>query len=316
MGWTIADLPNQHGRAALVTGGASGIGFQVAKELGAKGASVTLLGRDPVKGALAVARLRANGGNYSFEQVDLASLASITELVARWGVRPIHLLMNVAGVMAVPGRRLTEDGFEMHMGTNFLGHFALTMGLLQALRAGHARVVTVSALVGRLKSASIDLDDIQARHQRYSPMKAYARSKLADIMFAIELQRRATATNSGITSVAVDPGTANTDLQRHVSGFVAALGRALINIIGYPIDRVAENILFAAVMDHPTDKTLIAPSRFIQRFASPRDVGIPTLANDSTSRERLWQEAEKLTGVCFSNNDLATESRTQSGDML
>lgn len=297
MGWTISDLPRLDGRTALVTGGASGIGFQVARELGAKGAHVTILGRDAAKGAQAAAQLRAAGGDYAFEQVDLASLASIAAFAARWGDHPIHLLMNVAGVMALPERTKTVDGFEMHMGTNFLGHFALTVRLLAALRAGRARVVTVSALVGRLKMAQIDPDDIQAEGQPYTPMGAYARSKLADIMFAVELQRRAAAT--GVTSVAVDPGTANTNLQRHSSAGATALAKALINLIGYPLNRVAENVLFAAVMDNPTDTTLIGPSRFIQRWASPRNVGLPPLARDAATRARLWQEAEKLTGVRF-----------------
>lgn len=297
MGWTIGDLPRQGGRTALVTGGASGIGFQVARELGAKGAHVSILGRDPTKGHEAIARLRAAGGDSAFEQVDLASLASIAAFAARWGDRPIHLLMNVAGVMALPERTRTVDGFEMHMGTNFLGHFALTVRLLGALRAGRVRVVTVSALVGRLKMAQIDPNDIQAERQQYSPIGAYARSKLADIMFAVELQRRAAAI--GVTSVAVDPGAANTNLQRHSSAGTTALAKVLINIIGYPINRVAENVLFAAVMDNPTETTLIGPSRFIQKWASPRDVGLPKLARDAATRARLWQEAERLTGVRF-----------------
>lgn len=299
MGWTISDLPRQDGRHVLVTGGASGIGFQVAQALGKKGAHVTILGRNAVKGMQAVVSLRAGGGDYSFEQMDLASLASIADFAARWRSRPVHLLMNVAGVMAVPERTLTADGFEMHMGTNFLGHFALAGGLLPALQAGGARVVTVSALVGRLKMAHLDPDDLQAERQPYSPMAAYARSKLADIMFAVELQRRAKAAGIGVSSVAVDPGTANTGLQRHVAGVGAALGQVLINIIGYPVNRVAENVLFATALNAPTEMTLIGPSRFIQRFASPRDVGLPKLVQDETVRARLWRIAENLTGVSW-----------------
>ncbi|WP_322014893.1 SDR family NAD(P)-dependent oxidoreductase [Paraburkholderia sp. J12] len=299
MGWKISDLPRQDGRDALVTGGASGIGFQVAKALGKKGARVTILGRDAAKGEQAVTQLRSAGGDYAFEQMDLASLDSIAKFAARWSSRPLHMLMNVAGIMAVPQRTLTADGYEMHMGTNFLGHFALTGRLFPALIAGRARVVTVSALVGRLKMADLDPNDLQGEQKLYSPMNAYARSKLADIMFAVELQRRASAENIGVTSVAVDPGTANTGLQRYVSGAGAAVGTALINVIGYPIDRVAENVLFAAVMDKPTDATLIAPSRFIQRFASPRDVGLPQLARDAATRARLWDIAKRLTGVNF-----------------
>jgi NAD(P)-dependent dehydrogenase (short-subunit alcohol dehydrogenase family) len=185
----------------------------------------------------------------------------------------------------------------MHMGTNFLGHFALTGRLLPALRAGRARVVIVSALVGRMKMARLDPADLQAERQRYTPMGAYARSKLADIMFAVELQRRGTA--AGITSVAVDPGTANTNLQRHGSGLVGWIGRVLSRTSGYPLDRVAENPLYAAAMSGPTDTTLIAPSFPLQRWASPREIGLPTLAGDAAIRDQVWRAAEAATGVNF-----------------
>jgi NAD(P)-dependent dehydrogenase (short-subunit alcohol dehydrogenase family) len=305
VGWKMSDLPRLDGRTALVTGGASGIGFQVARALGARGAQVTVLGRDPEKGRRAVDALRAGGGHYFFEQVDLASLASIASFSSRWGERPVHLLMNVAGVMAVPRFTRTADGFELHMGTNFLGHFALTGGLLPALRAGGARVVTVSALVGRMRMARLDPDDLQGERAVYSPMGAYARSKLADILFAVELQRRAAPI--GLMSVAVDPGTAVTNLQRHTRGAARRVGVWLSNAIGYPLDRVAENVLFAAVMPAVTTPTLIGPSFFVQRCASPKDVGLPMLAHDSGVREALWRQAEACTGVRF---DLGEEVRS------
>ncbi|WP_224373038.1 SDR family NAD(P)-dependent oxidoreductase [Hyalangium versicolor] len=301
MGWKITDMPRMDGRIALVTGGASGIGFQVARELGARGAQVVILGRDEAKGEQAVAELRATGGDFRFEQVDLASLDSISAFAARWNERPIHLLINVAGVMALPEFARTVDGFEMHMGTNFLGHFALTGRLLSALRAGQARVVTVSALVGRWKMARLDPDDLQGENQAYSPMGAYARSKLADIMFAVELQRR--FAEFGITSVAVDPGTAATNLQRHARGATRSVGIWLSNTIGYPLDRVAENVLFAAIMPEVASTTLIGPSFFVQRCASPKDVGLPPLAKDSSVRDALWAQAAALTGVRFGSGD-------------
>jgi len=301
MGWKSSDMPRLDGRTALVTGGASGIGFQVARELGARGAQVTVLGRDEAKGEQAVQALRAAGGDYGFERVDLASLASIANFAGRWGERPIHLLVNVAGVMAVPERKLTADGFEMHMGTNFLGHFALTGRLVPALRAGSARIVTVSALVGRWKMAKLDPTDLQGELQVYSPMTAYARSKLADIMFAVELQRR--FAEFGITSVAVDPGTAVTNLQRHTQGTAKSVGNWLSSTIGYPLDRVAENVLFAAVMPEVTSTMLIGPSFFVQRCASPKDVGLPPLAQDARVRDAVWARAASLTGVAFGAGD-------------
>jgi NAD(P)-dependent dehydrogenase (short-subunit alcohol dehydrogenase family) len=297
VGWKMSDLPRLDGMTALVTGGASGIGFQVARALGARGAQVTVLGRDVEKGRQAIGELRAAGGDHAFEQVDLASLSSIASFSARWGDRPVHLLMNVAGVMAVPRFTRTADGFELHMGTNFLGHFALTGRLLPALRAGGARVVTVSALVGRMRMARLDPDDLQGERGAYSPMGAYARSKLADILFAVELQRRAAPI--GLSSVAVDPGTAMTNLQRHTRGATRRVGAWLSNTIGYPLDRVAENVLFAAVMPAVTTSTLIGPSFFVQRCASPKDVGLPKHARDAGVREAFWRQAEASTGVRF-----------------
>jgi NAD(P)-dependent dehydrogenase (short-subunit alcohol dehydrogenase family) len=295
-------------KTALVTGGASGIGFQAAAALAACGARVLVLGRDHAKGNEAVARIKemSPGAAVEFHQADLGSLASIEAFTNDWLRKrlPLHLLLNVAGVMAVPRRETTADGFETHMGTNFLGHFALTGRLLPALRAGNGRVVTVSAAVGRWKMARLDPEDLQAERQQYSPMGAYARSKLAGIMFAVELQLR--ARQLGITSVAVDPGTAVTNLQRHSGGLSGAIGKALSAAIGYPLSRVAENALFAAVAT-VTEPTLIGPSPayVIQRCASPGDVGIPLLAQDPSVRAALWRKAETLTGVAYAPAEAA-----------
>lgn len=301
MSWKIDDLPRFDGRNALVTGGASGIGFQVARELGLRGAQVTILGRDLATGTEVVRELRASGGSYAFELVDLASLDSIAAFAGRRDPHPVHYLLNVAGVMAVPKLVRTVDGFEMHMGTNFLGHYALTGRLVPALRLGRARVVTVSAQIGRMSMARLDPNDLNGAQQKYSPMRAYARSKLAGIMFAVELQRRMHA-QAGITSVAVDPGTAVTKLQRHGEGGAGAVGKWLSSTIGYPLHRIAENVLFAAVMDTVTEDTLIAPSFFVQRCASPKDVGLPPLAEDVAVRNALWMRAATLTGVHYESS--------------
>jgi len=147
--------------------------------------------------------------------------------------------------------------------------------------------------------ARLDLDDLQAERQKYSPMGAYARSKLAGIMFAVELQRH--TKEWGVTSVAVDPGTAVTNLQRYATGPIGAIGKMLSTTMGYPLERVAENALYAAIMPSPSETTLIGPSPgyVLQRCASPGDVGIPVLAQDAQVREALWRKAESLTGVTY-----------------
>ncbi len=294
--WTSRNIERQDGRRVFVTGGLSGIGFQAALAMGEKGADVTVIGRDAAKGGQVLAELRriVPAGSFSFEQSDLANLKSIAEFadrVLQKGQR-IDLLLNIAGVMAVPERRPTADGFEMHMGTNHLGHFALTGRLLPLLRGG--RVVQVTALVARW--AKLDLSDLQS-DRSYNPMTAYAKSKLANILFAVELNKR--FGDLGPSAVAVDPGTANTSLQRHTSGLTHWLGEKVINIIGYPLDRVADPVVFGAVVPAPNDHTYVKPSKFIQKSGSPTYVEVPKRALNRDLRKRLWKLSEELTGVRY-----------------
>lgn len=216
--WTARDMPDLSGRWAVVTGGNSGLGYETALELACHGASVILAARSPERGEAAAERIRAAGGTAcELRQLDLTSLASIetfseSVLADR---QPIDILVNNAGIMAVP-RALTADGFESQFGTNFLGHFALTARLWPALVAAPAaRVVTVSsgvALVGR-----IDLDDLNGE-RRYGPWRAYAQSKLADLLFALELDRRMRRHGLPVVSVAAHPGFAATNLQAKAAG--------------------------------------------------------------------------------------------------
>lgn len=294
--WTAKDIERQDGRRVFVTGGLSGIGFQTALALGGKGAAVTIIGRDSEKGTRALAELRriVPSGAFTFEQADLADLQSISEFAQRalHKGQQIDLLLNVAGVMALPERRLTVDGFEMHMGTNHLGHFALTGRLLPLLKS--ARVVQVTALVARW--AKLDTSDLQSANA-YNPMTAYAKSKLANILFAVELNQR--RSGLGLSAVAVDPGTANTALQRHTSGLARWLGEKVIKIIGYPLDRVADPVVFGAVFPAPNDHTYVKPSRLIQRSGPPAYVEVPKPALDADLRSRLWDMSEELTGVRY-----------------
>ena len=294
--WTAKDAERQDGRRVLVTGGVSGIGFQAARALGEKGAELIIIGRDATNGKRALAELRRviPTGSFSFEQADLANLHSVSDFANRAlqkGHR-IDLLLNVAGVMAVPERRLTTDGFEMHLGTNHLGHFALTGHLLPLLRNG--RVVQVTAQIARW--AKLDLSDLQSA-KSYKPMIAYARSKLANILFAVELNTR--AGSLGPSAVPVDPGTANTALQRHSSAFARRLAEKLINIIGYPLDRVADPVVFGAVCQAPNDHSYVKPLKFIQKSGPPTYVEVPKPALDEVLRKRLWEMSESLTGVHY-----------------
>jgi NAD(P)-dependent dehydrogenase (short-subunit alcohol dehydrogenase family) len=289
MSWRMSDMVRQDGRRALVTGGASGIGFQVARELGAKGARVVITARDATRGQLALAELRraVPGGDFDLGHVDLADLRSIAAFAEGSLGRgePLDLLVNAAGVMAVPTRTTTVDGFEMHMGTNHLGHFALTGRLLPALRRGKG---------GRI--VRLDLADLQSE-KRYGPMRAYGASKLANVLFAVELQRR--ASSIGLSSVALDPGTANTSLQRHGTRLTRLIGGALIDIIGYPIERVAEPVLFAATVAEPGESTYVGPGCVIQRLGSPALQKLPKPAFDGELRAELWRRSEELTGVHY-----------------
>jgi NAD(P)-dependent dehydrogenase (short-subunit alcohol dehydrogenase family) len=211
--WTTKNIPPQNGRCAVVTG-AGGLGFEDALALARAGAEVIIASRDPGKGAEAVAQIRqaVPAANVRFERLDLASLASVADFATRVRAQrtSLDLLINNAGVMTPPMRQATADGFELQLGTNYLGHFALTAHLLPLLRKGQdARVVTLSSVAAR--GGKIDFDNLNAE-RGYQPMPVYGQSKLACLMFALELQRRSDAAGWGVTSIAAHPGIARTEL--------------------------------------------------------------------------------------------------------
>ena len=269
-GWTAADIPNQAGKRALVTGANSGIGYYAAVELARKRAGVLLACRDKAKGDAALARLRAEVADASAEVVllDLASLESVRAFAAAelaLGV-PLDLLINNAGVYAPKTRLETADGFEIQFGTNMLGHFALTALLLPALERAAAsqpqrpRVVTLASIAH--KRSRLNFDDLQST-KSYSPSGSYGQSKLADLMFAFELDRRLRAAASGVMSVAAHPGVANTNL------FVVGGG-------------------------------YYGPQGFQEMRGG--DVGpaqVAAQALDKAAAARLWGECERLTGISF-----------------
>jgi len=302
--WTLADMPPQTGRYALVTG-TGGLGYETALALAGAGASVLVAGRNPAKGDEALDRIRGAhpAADVAFAPLDLASLASIADFAAAMAAadRPIDLLVNNAGVMTPPDRRLTADGFELQFGTNHLGHFALTGRLLPLLRRGQApRVVTVSS--GMHHIGRIDFDNLQWE-RRYSPAIAYGASKLANLMFALELQRRSDAAGWGLTSLAAHPGYARTELIANGPGlnnWTSVLGRTLIEpwASQSPADGALPQ-LFAATSPDAVGGGYYGPSRLMEMVGPPAPARVAQRARDRAVARRLWEVSEQLTGVAF-----------------
>jgi NAD(P)-dependent dehydrogenase (short-subunit alcohol dehydrogenase family) len=287
--WSLKDMGPRAGQRVLVTGGYGGIGYHTALALGRAGAQVLVAGRDLARGNRALADLRAAapGASFRFEPLDLASLASVRELAGRVLAESsgIDVLVANAGVMAVPTRELTVDGFERQLGTNHLGHFALVGLLLRALaRSDAPRVVTVSSGMARL--ARIDLDDLQSA-RRYRPMRAYAQSKLANLLFAHELGRRV----PWLVSVAAHPGGARTQLQRYDWARV-------MKLIG---QSAADGALpsLRAIVDPVPSGTYFGPRAWLHMRGAPVIVPSPRRALDGELARRLWEASEALTGVRY-----------------
>ena len=298
--WTSADIHSQRGRTAVVTG-TGGLGFQVALALARAGANVVIAGRNPVKGAAAVAEIRNSVADSTvrFEPLDLASLQSVENFVKRLGQQQEHLdlLINNAAVMAPPKRLMTVDGFELQLGTNFLGHFALTAQLLPLLRKGIApRVVTVSSLAAR--DGAIDFDDLNSE-LAYKPMTAYGQSKLACLMFAFELQRRSDAAAWGLQSLAAHPGISRTDLLPNGAGAWSVVGmlRRYLWFLFQPAAQGALPILFAATSTQARAGAYYGPDKLGETRGYPKIATVPPQALDASVAARLWAESERLTGL-------------------
>jgi NAD(P)-dependent dehydrogenase (short-subunit alcohol dehydrogenase family) len=302
--WSLADIPPQGGRYAIVTG-TGGLGYETAVALAGAGASVLIAGRNPAKGAEALARIRwaHPGADVAFEPLDLASLADIPAFAERMqaAARPIDLLVNNAGVMMPPRRSLTADGFELQFGTNHLGHFALTGRLLPLLRQGRApRVVAVSS--GAHNVGRIDFDNLQWA-QSYSPMAAYGASKLANLMFALELQRRSDAAGWGLMSLAAHPGYARTELIANGPGNDSLMSRIARPLIEpWASQSAADGALpqlFAATSPGAVGGGYYGPSRLMEMKGPPGPARICQRARDPAAARRLWEVSEQLTGVAF-----------------
>jgi NAD(P)-dependent dehydrogenase (short-subunit alcohol dehydrogenase family) len=311
-GWSTRDIPSQAGRVAVVTGTNSGLGFVTARELARAGATVVMTSRDPERGADAEQRLReaVPDADVRLEALDLASLASIREFATR--IRAsydgIDLLVNNAGVMAIP-RSTTADGFEMQLGTNHLGHFALTGLLLPSLlsRTG-SRVVTVSSAAHKI--GSINFGDLLGE-KRYWSWGAYAQSKLANLLFAYELQRRLDAAGATTVSVAAHPGYSSTNLQavgpqqsgNKLMGLLMNFGNVAF---GQSADDGALPQLYAATAPEVTGGQFFGPSRLMESRGAPKLVDSTAKSKDRKVAARLWSVSEELTEVRFDALDVST----------
>ena len=300
--WTTSDMPSQKGRSAVITG-TGGLGLEDALALARTGGEIILAGRNPRKGADAVARIRAEvpSAKVLFEQVDLASLQSIADFAARLKARrgSLDLLINNAAVMTPPRREATADGFELQLGTNYLGHFALSAHLLPLLRKGtNARVVTLSSVAAR--AGAIDFDDLHATRS-YQPMRAYGQSKLACLLFAFELQRRSEANRWGVSSLAAHPGISRTDLLHNAPGRWSAAGmaRTFMWFMFQPASRGALPTLFAATSPEARAGAYYGPDKMNEMRGFPALAKVPPRAEDRMAAERLWRVSEELTGVTF-----------------
>lgn len=281
----ISDIPSLKGRTVVVTGANSGIGRAAARALAARNARVVLAVRNPGKGREAAATMT---GDVDVRRLDLADLASIRAFAADL-TEPVDVLINNAGVMIPPLSR-TADGFELQIGTNHLGHFALTNLLLPRIRG---RVVTVSS--GAERQGSIDFDDLNWEHKPYRAMAAYAQSKLANMLFTSELQRRLTGAGSPVIATAAHPGLSATNLLRsdgRVRQFVGKVARTLAQ----SDDAGALPTLYAAVVDVPGN-SYAGPDGFLGVRGAPKLVSRSAKAQDTEVARRLWDVSEELTGV-------------------
>jgi NAD(P)-dependent dehydrogenase (short-subunit alcohol dehydrogenase family) len=287
---TQAEIPSQFGKMAVVTGATGGLGYETALALAKAGAEVILTGRDDRKGQSAIEKISREviGAKMSYEHLDLASLASIADFAQRMGVRQsLDLLINNAGVMALPRRQTTADGFEMQFGTNYLGHFALTARLMPLLRRSSGpRVVSVSSLAHR--TGFIDFGDLQGA-RAYSPWKAYGQSRLACLIFALELQRRSDAGGWNLTSNAAHPGFSRTNLfASGPGGLLSVATDFAAPLFGHSAADGARPILFAATSPQAKPGAYYGPGGIGELRGAPAPASIMPQARDAATAAGLW----------------------------
>jgi NAD(P)-dependent dehydrogenase (short-subunit alcohol dehydrogenase family) len=291
--WNASRIPDQSGRTVVVTGANSGIGRTAAAALARAGAHVVLAVRDPERGRSAASAI---GGSAEVRRLDLADLSSVRAFAKEWGDRPLDVLVNNAGVMMLP-KLETRDGFEMQFGTNHLGHFALTNLLLPHITD---RVVTVSSGAHRWGGAKnrIRFEDLNWT-SGYTPQAAYAQSKLANLVFTLELQRRLAEAGSAVRALAAHPGWSATNLQsHHPSRVVRAVMQAGNKLLAQDDRAGALPTLYAAVEDLP-GASYVGPDGPGELRGAPTLVGRSRAASDPHAARQLWDVSEELTGVRF-----------------
>jgi NAD(P)-dependent dehydrogenase (short-subunit alcohol dehydrogenase family) len=304
MGWTVRDIPPLAGKLAIVTGSNSGLGFETALALAGAGADTIVAARSSDKGEAAVARIRAAHpeAKVRFEALDLGSLSSVAAFAERVAAAHdgLDILVNNAGVMALPARETTEDGFERQIGVNFFGHFALTARLMPLLRRTEgARAVQLSSLAHK-RRGGLDFDNLQGEGS-YDPWQSYSFSKLAMLMFALELDRRSKAGGWGVASMAAHPGWARSELIDN--GMGKSLGARLVGLI-FPL--LAQSTaagalptLFAATAPEAASGQYYGPQGRGERRGPPGPARTSGAARDTAVARRLWEETQRLTGARF-----------------
>ncbi|MEJ7582799.1 MAG: oxidoreductase [Acidimicrobiales bacterium] len=301
--WTIDDAPDQTSRTVVITGANSGLGLRSAEALASRGARVLLACRNPEKGAAALeaVSLKATDAPPELVTLDLADLESVKDCARQLdaSLDGLDVLINNAGVMAIPLRR-TRQGFEMQFGTNHFGHFALT-GLLLAtlLRTDRPRVVTVSSFAHRF--GKIRFDDPNWEQGRYSPWPAYGQSKLANLLFSMELSRRAQDAGSALVSAAAHPGYAATNLSSSgpgaSGGLMARATRISDRVFGQSDSMGALPQIYAATMPDVQGNDYYGPDGFMEQRGFPKKIGRTRAGADADAARRLWELSEQMTGV-------------------
>lgn len=300
----VNNIASQSGRRVLITGGNSGIGFQTALELARRGAEIILPARTEAKAIDAIKCIQSEvpTAKLTTAVLDLASLASIRTFAKFYGEhfpgQSLDLLINNAGVMALPTRELTVDRFERQFSINYVGAFALTALLFPHLKQQHGtRVINTSSVV--VHQAKIEFDNLQSEREYTQPYGTYSQSKLAVLIFAIELQRRLSAASSPIFSIGVHPGLANTNLASNMTGIPKILGSMLAPLMGQDAAHGALPTLFAATSPDVVPGGYYGPNGYFELKGYPVPAKIPPKAIDAAVAQRLWKETERLSGILF-----------------